>query len=56
MPGDEGAGGSGPQIGQVIAASVHLQFSHFPKTFFLQESVQMDISNTENWHVRPSLA
>jgi hypothetical protein len=50
------AGGSGPQLGQVIAASVHLQFSHFPKTFFLQESVQMDISNTENWHVRPSLA
>jgi hypothetical protein len=49
------AGGSGPQLGQVIAASVHLQFGHFPKTFFLQEFVQMDISNTDSWHVRPSL-
>jgi hypothetical protein len=39
----------------MIAASVQPQFSHFPKNFFLQEFVQMDISKTENWHVRSSL-
>jgi hypothetical protein len=56
MSGDEGAGGSGPPLGQMIAASVQPQFSHFPKKNFLQEFVQMDISNTENWHERSSLA